>query len=69
MTMERAEWRIGTTIHGQPVKLVWERDYMKRPSFKIVQEALNQRDETMIVGGLTADVLVEAAAVAKAWRP
>jgi hypothetical protein len=57
----RIEYAVGKTIHGQMVTLIWERDYMRRDSWRIHRAELNQRDEPGDIYGLPDEVILAMA--------
>ena len=57
----RIEYAVGRTIHDQSVTLIWERDYMRRGSWRIHRAEFNQRDEPADIYGLTDEVILAMA--------
>lgn len=64
MSPDRVEFTVGETVHKQPVKLIREQ-YMGIQQWTIRQEALNQRDESSTIRGLTAEVIIAMAEAVK----
>lgn len=65
MKPDKIEYKIGDTIHAQPIKLVFERDYLGREYWTIIQEPANQRDDRNSVSGLTKELIIKMAEAVK----
>jgi hypothetical protein len=63
----RIEFAVGETVHGQDVRLTRE-TVAGRISWTLVQHALNQRDDTITMRGLTDDVLLAIADAVREFR-
>ena len=64
MTPNTASWKLGSDKHGRHVVL-----HFKDGAWNLESEPVNQRDEGEKIYSLTADVLIKAADIVKAWRP
>lgn len=65
MKPDKMEFKIGETQHKQPIKLIYEKDYMNRGSWSIERGMANQRDDTSKVYGLTTESLIRIGEIAK----
>mgnify|MGYP001002964186 CR=1 FL=1 len=65
MKPSKIEFKIGETIHKQPIKLIYERDYMNIGSWSIERGQANQRDDASKVYGLPTEALIKIGEIAK----
>lgn len=57
MTPSKIEYAIGTTIHGQPLRLVRSQSTGGKAEWILFRDAVNQRDDSTFIAGLTPDVI------------
>lgn len=55
----KVEFKLGETVHKQPITLIQEFD----GTYTLKKQAVNQRDETDVITGLTKEVLKNMADV------
>jgi hypothetical protein len=61
-------WDVGRDEFGRLVRLKFGKDYAGRRSWSLHREAASQRDESIVVYNLSAEVLIAMGEVAKAYR-
>lgn len=52
-----AEYKIGSTIFNQPLRLVKNKDTAGRPQWVLCRDAGDQRDDSVQIYGLTTEVI------------
>ena len=68
MKPKRIEFDVGQTIHGQPLRLVYERGNAGRDSWTLIQDAANQRDDRHQVSGLDGQTIERMAEAVKSTK-
>jgi hypothetical protein len=67
MTPDKMEFKVGETVHGQPLRLVFERE-LGREVWSLHMDAANQRDDPAVIRGLPAEA-IHRMALAVGSRP
>lgn len=57
MKPDRIEFKVGQTIFGQQLRLVYARDYAGRRSWTLHKDPVSQRDESQQIDGLTSEAI------------
>lgn len=65
MTPDKIEYQIGSTIYGQPLRLVLARDTGGTYAWTLCRDEANQRDDRTFIAGLTRDTILKLAEAVK----
>lgn len=57
MKPARIEFDIGTTIHGQPLRLVRSKATGGQVEWTLYRDEANQRDDRVFIAGLTPEII------------
>lgn len=66
MTPARIEYAIGSTIYGQPLRLVRSKSTGGQMEWILCRDEANQRDDSVVIAGLTREHLLKMAEAVKA---
>jgi len=65
MSPNKVEYSIGSNIHGQPIRLIYEKGSSGQFSWTIHRDQANQRDDSKWIGGLTDKNILDMAEAVK----
>lgn len=69
MTPNKIEYDIGSTIYGQPLRLVRQKDSGGTTMWTLCRDEADQRDDRTFIAGLTRDHITKMAEAVKACAP
>lgn len=66
MSPTRIEYDIGSTIHGQPLRLVWTKSSSGQMEWVLYRDEADQRDDRVFIAGLTRESILKMAEAVQA---
>lgn len=69
MTPAKIEYEIGSTIYGQPLRLVRSKSSSGQMEWILARDQADQRDDNAVIAGLTRDHILKMAEAVKANAP
>lgn len=69
MTPAKIEYEIGSTIYGQPLRLVRSKSSSGQMEWILARDQADQRDDSAVIAGLTRDHILKMAEAVKAHVP
>jgi hypothetical protein len=68
MMPARIEYDIGSTIHGQPLRLAWATATGGQREWVLYRDEADQRDDRVFIAGLTDDNILKMAEAVRARK-
>lgn len=59
------EYKIGTTIYKQPLRLVKNRGTAGQPQWVLCRDQADQRDDSVVIAGLTREIILQMAEIVR----
>lgn len=69
MTPAKIEYEIGSTIHGQPLRLVRSKSTGGQMEWILCRDEADQRDDRVFIAGLTREHILKMAEAVKSQVP
>lgn len=66
MTPDKIEFTLGSTIHGQPLRLIRSKSTSGQWQWTLCRDEADQRDDRVFIAGLTRDLILRMAEAVKA---
>lgn len=61
MIPTKVEYEIGSTIHGQPLRLVYSKSTGRQMEWILYRDEANQQDDRVFIAGLTRENILKMA--------